>query len=630
MTYQRTEDRSATHIGGNTLKRILRTLVATSLVLGSSGSLVFANPVAGGNTSLIATQTSGSIAIAGNNTIQTNGHETLTLQSTDAYDVTTPITSNVTWSVDNTSGQASTDANGNFTATATGTYDVIATYNGQSYIAKVIVSNGTGVAVGYRFTSDKSTLLYGDPSGQNTITVTAVDASGNPATNYSGDAAISLTDIPNNSSASSTTNGHGLYIPPAKGDSYLIRDNLAYMNQKVNDFNVDLSTGKDTLHFQNGKAVFQLSPSPLGDTYKVTITDKNRISPLKTAVYIAKSVSATPTTIDMTVDKSYYYLYPVYANQVHAYIKISFSDGNGVTQFSSGKTIPVKLTLTGPGSFSAHSKVTKQTIPVGLFSYGAMREVEVFCPMDSAGTVKVNASAKGLTGSSVSFSTYKNTKPASIGVTRASNGEYTVTLLDTSGQRFMTAKDTLEISDNAKMLGDSPITYVEGDVHLYDFQSDFRMFGGTFQFQAQSQSRPVKPVTLTILDKTRGFKTTTQFAGPPVFPGTESSVSLALEDGSHSVVAGQTVTVEAQVTDQYGKPFRAANERLNFYIGDSTKIGVHFANGADGITARTDENGFAIISVTVPSNAKSESRFFIHAISELSQTPLATLSLTVK
>lgn len=613
------------------MKRILKTLVATSLVLGSSGSLVFANRTAGENTSQIATQTSDSIAISGNNTIRTNGHETLSLQSTDAYDVTTPITSNVTWSVDDTSGRASIDANGNFTATATGTYDVTATYNGQSYTAKIIVGDGAGVAVGYKFTSDKSTLLYGDPSGHNTITVTVVDASGNPVTNYSGDAAISLTDTTKHPSTSSISTGPGVYSPPANGDSYPKSDSLAYMNQKVNDFNVDLSTGKDTLHFQNGKAVFDLSPSPLGDTYKVTITDKNSISPLKTAVYTVKSVSSTPTKIDMSVDQSYYFMYPVNANQVHAYIKISFSDGHGVNQFSSGKTIPVTLTLTGPGSFSTHSKVTKQTIPIGLFSYnGGMKEVEVFCPLDSAGTVRVNASAKGLQGSSVGFTTYKNTKPASIGVTRASNGEYTVTLFDANGHRFMTAKDTLEITDNAKMLGESAINYMERDIHLYDFQSDFRMFGGTFQFEAQSQSRPVKPVTLTILDKTRGFKSTTQFAGPPVFPSIESGVSLLLEDGSHSVVAGQTVTIKAQVTDQYGKPFTAANERLDFYIGDSTKIGVHFANGADGITARTDENGFAIISVTVASNAKSGSRFFVHAVSENTQTPLASLSLTVK
>ena len=536
----------------------------------------------------------------------------------------------MTWSVEDTSERASIDANGTFTATVTGTYHVIATHNGQSYTAELVVSNGTGVAVGYKFTSDKSTLIYGDPSGHNTITVTIVDASGNPATNYNGDAAISLTDVPNHSSTNSTTNGPGPYIPPAYGDTLSIRDNLAYMNQKVNDFDVDLSTGKDTLHFQNGKAVFQLSPSPLGDTYKVTITDKNSISPLKTAVYTVKSLSATPTKLNMSVDKSYYFLYPVNANQVHAFIKISFSDGSGITQFSSGKTIPVTLTLIGPGSFSTHSKVTKQTISIGLFSYDGMKEVEVFSPMDSAETVRVNASAKGLPGSSVSFSTYKNTKPSSISVTRASDGEYTVTLLDTNGHRYMTAKDTLEIYDNTKMLGEYPITYVKGEVHLYDFLPDFRMFGGTFQFEAQSQSRLVKPVTLTILDKTRGFQTTAQFVGPPVRPRTESGVSLALEYGSHSVVAGQTVTVKAQVTDQYGKPFKAANERLDFYIGDATKLGVHFANGADGITARTDENGFAIISITVPLNAKSESRFFIHAISELPQTPLATLALTVK
>ncbi len=515
-------------------------------------------------------------------TLAPNSNENLSVAVKDAQGnaITLPSTATVTYSVDNKAGAI---INGNeLVVTTPGTYNVTATVDGvQSAPVAVQVF---GQAVGYKVSAAAPSLLA-DGASTDTVTVTAVDASGNPVTNYSGVASVSDTQ--------------GLIL-----DATTAKDQPA-------DFAV--TNGLNEITFKNGVATFAIGPTTnvnVSDT--ITVADTNTTTPLTSASLTVGTATSTVSKLALGVATGS--PTAISANgQYSTQVNVSAENASGNTWNSEPGTY-VTVSLTGPGSFVAGSSpVTSETVYVP--SSGTL-PITVYSLPGQAGNIVVSASSTSLTGASLTVPSYINTAAGSISVSSTqgtdSNGNgytlYTVTLLDKNGHPITTssANDAITVTDNSSNVGGA-VTYgtVSNGVFtpfangVYPGQN---LVNGIANFAVETKTVGTAPATLTVNDTTNSFSATGTYS---FVAGSANKLSVTPSTTPYIVKPGQTVTFSAQLQDANGNNVASAGQPVTFSFVQND--GLQFPTGQANYTVDTNSAGVASVSFTIPSGAAAGS-----------------------
>jgi hypothetical protein len=294
------------------------------------------------------------------------------------------VTSGVTWSVDKAG--AVVDQNGNFIASAPGTYTVTASYEGQTATAQVVVY---GQAAAVKLSVPSS--LVANKYSTGTVTATVVDANGNAVTNFTGSATLHF-DTHNNAFA---------FVPstdtsPAYGDG-------------------SVTTLDQTIKFTNGVATFTvIAGQTPGVTDKIelqNLVDNNgvAVSGYQPASATITTVAQTPTSISVKPESNY-----VETNDGSG--KVTFDvnvlDQNGQPML--GGTYSLTGAITGGGKFDADGTTSGETIVV---SGGAKTQVVVDAPKGVNGTYTLTVTGNGLTTGSGSVTAAVAQTPAKLTTT---------------------------------------------------------------------------------------------------------------------------------------------------------------------------------------------------------------------
>jgi len=338
----------------------------------------------------------------------------------------------------------------------------------------------------------------------------------------------------------------------------------------------------------------------------------------------------------------------------------------------------VSLSLTGPGSFSPSSTMTTVDAYIPASAPSGTITVPVYSIQGESGTIVVTASSPGVFAPApLDISTYETGMPTGLEITEA-NGQdnsgnvytlYTVDVVDQAGQVITSgagSTDAIQISDNVEALNDPPLYYYTGSV-LQQLLATGTLgtetatdknttvanpvvmtldaVGGQVQFAVENEAAGF-PATITATDLSTGasasgtynYYDNANLAAKPLGPFAASNLKHYVPQ---SVLAGQTLTMSAELTDKYGNPVPEKGQPIWFtidaeysfpppYSSDSPEQLVNsrtaeadlasglveLPNGAsrvgDTYEAFTNSSGIATIQLTVPS---SDGPFSVFAVS---------------
>ncbi len=513
-----------------------------------------------------------SISISGapSGSVAPNTAETLSVVAKNSAGNVVSNPGTPTWSVSPTSGatlQNLTDGGVVFDASTAGNYTVTATLDGQTATATVAVY-GTASAIKL---TPKSSSLAADDAATDVVTATVVDSNGNVVGNYNGTATISgnglITDATNSGlQASDVSSGH-------------------------------------TLTFTNGTATFVLGPTSAQETATITASNSTLttgtttvdvVSPTVTALGLNVSTGSPP---DLSANSS-----TSAANGTSLTLSTLDAQGNPVT---SGEY--VTLHLTGPGSFDPTTGGATPVTAETLFVDTPTSTVNIYGVLAETGTVTVTAMSSGLTTATVNVPSYIIGSPARLSVsstvqTSSSTGNtymhYTVDVLDANGHAIPGNTDTLTAAiSNAN----------SGVVEMSTTSSSFSTTStvsapasnGVFSFNVETKTVGSGAATIAISDSTH-----------TAVPTVDTTYSYTAESphyvavsptGAYYVKAGQSVAVDAQITDINGNPVSEAGQSITFSA--TLPAGVTFPNGSSSTyTATTNSSGLASATLTAGSS----------------------------
>lgn len=333
----------------------------------------------------------------------------------------------VQWSVTGPASASIDPTTGVFSATEPGTYDVTASVDGFRWSEPVHVY---GDATGFEL-SQTSDTLFADGVSQDTITVQAVDAEGNPVPDFTGQVTLNI---------------------PQAGGSFLGGIDTGLVNQVP-------------VYIYNGQGTATLTAPSTAPGVSETITETNPVAasqslstdfalPSLNVRYLTPVVSQigmTPgsTTLDASDGWT-----------TTLQVELDDAAGNPVQNGSYGG-MPVTFSLSGPGSFGDGYSETTLTEYVYPGTGGV--QIPVYANPDASGPIVVSASGEGVSGqvsltdhagTSADQLTVANTpgiltQPLAVGGVTLPAGTpftlYTVTVADSSGNA-LPQSDTLWVT----------------------------------------------------------------------------------------------------------------------------------------------------------------------------------------
>ena len=337
----------------------------------------------------------------------------------------------------------------------------------------------------------------------------------------------------------------------------------------------------------------------------------------------------------------------------------------------------VTLTLTGPGSFASGSVVTSVSEHISGGTTSGTVTVPVYSEQAAAGTIGVMATASGIgPATPLAIATYETGAPAGLAIT-SSNGFdqagdvytlYTVDVVDQQGQLITTGSgstDAIQLADNMAAMGNPKLFYYTGanlqalvsgsdtSATLNDggttvanpVVTDLTASGGQVQFAVENGYAGFGlPTTITTTDLNTGATASgvyNYYLGAKMGAKLLGPLGAALSLDSpaiQSVLAGQTLTESAQLTDQFGNPLPEKGVPIWFTIEAELNAGsptlrpeqvslgnfppltngvVQLPNGAsnmgDTYEAFTNSSGIATINLSVPSGDVAYDTFVVIA-----------------
>ncbi len=340
----------------------------------------------------------------------------------------------------------------------------------------------------------------------------------------------------------------------------------------------------------------------------------------------------------------------------------------------------VTLTLTGPGSFASGSVVTRVSEHIAGGTASGTVTVPVYSEQAQAGTIMVGAAASGIAPASpLAIATYETGVPAGLSIT-SSNGFdqqgdvytlYTVDVVDQQGHLITTGSgstDAIQIADNAAAMQNPELFYytganlsalVSGETATPTLNdggtsvanpvvTNLTASGGQVQFAVENGYAGLGvPTTITATDLSTGASASgvyNYYLGAKMgaeMLGPLGAVSSFNFPAIQSVLAGQTLTESAQLTDQFGNPLPEKGVPIWFAItleGDAgpatmtpdqlyssgsltlTPGMVQLPNGAsspfDVYQALTNSSGVATVNLSVPSSDVAYDAFEVVAFQQ--------------
>jgi hypothetical protein len=529
---------------------------ATVVLTGKKPGTAYVTVKVNGNTHTYkVTVVAGTVAITGAPTDGIAVGQKVNLGFTDNGKT---VTSGVTWTVDN---DAAAVQDGKFIASAPGTYTVTASYGGKKATAKVVVY---GQATALQISGAKD--IVANTASTETVTITAVDANGNPDRNYNGKADLSI----NGSGVAFATTG------------------------QASDFTAG-QNGTGTVTFTKGVATVVLvsNSAVAGLQAKLTVTSQD----IKDANGNAVSTSATINTLaqvatSVSVKPDSTTLQDNTATSEHVSVQVLDQDGQPMLWGS----FPVTVTVSGQGKLVEGTNNTYTTAYVGNGTTSNEVSVHVSSLTGQSGTIVVNASSSGLKAGSATINAVNVGDATAIKLAVASGSSATFSADNGSTGASFTIS-TVDKNGYA-VTPAQPVTY---DVKVTNPD-------GT---TASGITANISGNTLTVTGTKAGTYTVTVSDHAGVLNSASTTVTItagaaktvALTSPSTGKVnvpqSNPSIKVTAQIEDQYGNPVSAANVPVEFTATQQGSSGASFTfNGQSTTTytVNTDSSGKATVT----------------------------------
>lgn len=468
---------------------------------------------------------------------------TPTLVGTDSFG---NAISGVTWSV-KTGSNAFINANGVFTATASGNYTVVATLNGTSVEGNVGVYDATVASLKVEAANE----VVANGTTEVEVTVKALDANGN-------------------------------FIPTATG-------NVAITANGLNA--TGLTTGNIAL--TNGAGTFKVTASNavVGQTLAINanLGGKTGTASIKAVAQVATDIAIT--TADDYVDTT--------ASGATKAVTVTVRDQAGVAMIDGEYAI--NLSITGPATF-AQGATTKS---VNWNKYVGSAQTIYATEIAASGAISISATANGLTAGTKVLTAAVPQTVAAIKVTAPESTEYTVADATTAVVYKVGTTDKYGVP---KAFAGS-FKLVIGGIDMTDadqvdnFVVEYSTNGGTSYTTATDLNNIPGTVNAIRVTGTVAGAYSVQLLDAASTPALTASAvtSFSVKAGainklvaptttSYEALRGDKVTVKYQVTDVQGNALKVAGIKVTT---GNPALGLKVNGSASAVTVETDANGVA-------------------------------------
>ncbi len=484
--------------------------------------------------------------------------------------ITLPSNANVQWSVDNKDGFFNPNVSGQLVTTAAGTYNVTATVDGVASAPFAVTAYGS--VAGVKLSAANANLVANGVS-TDTVTATAVDASGNTVGGFNGTGTVTV-------SGTATTY-------PTTG--------------QASDFTSTSSNGSTTYNvtFTNGVATFDVQAGTvagLSSTYTVSYTPSGSTTALTGSATI-NTVPQTATALQVTPPSPAY----VAANGVTASnfnVEVVDQTGNPMLTGSwaynvavsgpgtlvspttgvfsgNGSTTPTQGIVTVNSEQGVTGDITVTASATGLTSAsGTVKSVVAQAPVKFAPSTTTATFAQGSAGTTVSVSPVDaNGYPASW-----PSGTYTVFVTNSSNA----AATNIDING-------TPVTSSGLGLPA----------GGSMVFTDNNAGADAGTYTVMVKDSSGNV-----WATFPVVEtaGAAAKLSASVPAQYVTQAGAASVPVTIQLQDANGNNVAQANVPVSVYVQGSNGAGTATLNGTSTasnsqLTVDTNSNGVATVTL---------------------------------